>query len=111
MIPQKTGGQPYIFPLKGAEGQADIIQPGEAKLFSFTFDREQFDVPAVEPEDAPCTLDIVVTSFSGRFDGVTRDVSCDEIRYLFNDQPRPPDRRGLLPEEGPMPSEDRGGWR
>ena len=92
-IPQKGPGQPYIFILSSKDSrEVQDVEPGESAVLTFMFDRKAYDPPNVMPDDSPCELEI----FNSH-----RRVSCDEVRYLVT-VPAKNDRRGHVPEEGPM---------
>jgi len=100
-IPQRTGGQPYIFVLEASNPRSEQeVSPGETATLNFVFNRRTYDPPPVTEGDRPCTLEI--------YDSV-REVSCDEVRYLGTTLPAH-DRRGSLPEEGPAPLQREAEW-
>lgn len=102
MIPQKTGGQPYIFDLPSPNKASEqTVGPGETKILTYNFDHKRYDAPHVTSKDRPCFLDLYASEI---------EVSCDEIRYLVQ-WPHPVDRRGLLPEEGPEPLPHPAHWQ
>jgi len=102
-IPQKTGGQPYMFDLHSSDAVSDQkVGPGETKTITFVFDHKRFDAPRVTAEDRPCTIELY---------SLIREISCDEIRYMADQTPHRIDRRGLLPEEGPTPLDHPAKWK
>jgi hypothetical protein len=102
MIPQKTGGQPYIFELRSSDAPADQkVGPGETKILTYTFDHKRFNAPKLTREDRNCFMDLYQSE---------REVSCDEIRYFVEIPKSIGDKRGLLPEAGPEPLEHPAHW-
>ncbi len=103
-IPQKRGAQPYIFILEADGTAADqTVAPGDLKILTFKFDPKTYDPPRLSANDTPCTLQIFES---------TREVSCDEIRYMtVKRADNPAERHGLLPEEGPAPLDHPADWK
>lgn len=102
-IPQKSAGQPYIYPLSArGSGTDHRVQPGETKRLTFEFDTRQYDPPPVTEADRGCLIEV--------FD-LKREVSCDEVRFVGRKPAHQSDRAGELPEEGPAPLPDRVDWR